>query len=183
MLLREKTLRTLKSVSTLVLFPALLVAAGTAMAASTSDGQRLTQRLVDAIRANDMTAVEASLAAGADPEAADRWGIRPVDLAVDKGYYRIAHVLAAARYLKQKASPEPSAVTEPVAASAQEPQAAAIAAVKSGRKAVAATPASADAVSRPAAVQAAAAPWPAGVPNPFDPTRPPPRSELTIVGG
>jgi len=163
------------------------------MAAGSADAQRATQRLFEAIRANDVTAVQASLAAGADPDATDRWGVKPVDLAVDKGYYRIAHVLAAARQTArtEAAGGAKARSIVPAAVAATEAAPTAKAPARAGKPAAGSTLAKA---SPPAASQAAVAEpapppapnpvtvaWPSGVPNPFDPSMPPPRSQLVIT--
>lgn len=68
----------------------------------------LTQRLFDAIQGNDLQAAQASVAAGANLDARDRWGMTPIELAIDKGYFAIAHFLTSARnYRQQTASPNP----------------------------------------------------------------------------
>ncbi|MCU0838130.1 MAG: hypothetical protein MUE49_05340 [Rhodospirillales bacterium] len=147
-----------------------------AQAADDVTAQRLTQRLFDAIRANDMAAVQASLSAGAHPDAADRWGVKPIDLAVDKGYYRIAQVIAAARQTHR--TPTPAAA--PAAVEAAKEPAAAKGTVRHG----AMVPKTAAAIDAPVKAAAVTAPatmaWPAGVPNPFDPSMPPPRSQLLV---
>ncbi len=147
-----------------------------ARAADDATAQRLTQRLFDAIRANDLAAVQGSLSAGANPDATDRWGVKAVDLAIDKGYYRIAQVIAAARPPHRVTSPAgvPLAVE-----TAKEP--AAVTGTARHGTVVAKAAAAADAPLKAAAVAAPATmTWPAGVPNPFDPSMPPPRSQLLI---
>lgn len=153
--------------SRLVGFAAVLLAvatvSGTAIAAGKADSQRANQRLFEAIRNNDMLGVQVSLAAGADPEAPDRWGVKPIDLAIDKGYYRIAHALAAARQTTRREAPAPS---QPVAEKATPPM-----------------PAAAGAAPVKAPATGPSYVWPAGVPNPFDPSLPPPRSQLAPADG
>ena len=56
-----------------------------------------THSLFDAVQANDLAAVQASIAAGADPMARDQWGLTPIDLAVDKSYFDVAHFLLSLR--------------------------------------------------------------------------------------
>lgn len=66
-----------------------------------------TQRLFDAVQANDLAAVQASVAAGASLDARDRWGMSAIELAIDKGYFAIAHFLTSARqYRRQAGAPE-----------------------------------------------------------------------------
>ena len=66
-------------------------------AAAEQSVARATQQLFEAVHGNDLAAARASVAAGADLEAKDRWGLTAIELAIDKGYYEIAHFLAAAR--------------------------------------------------------------------------------------
>jgi hypothetical protein len=164
---------------------------GAAQAADSAAAERATQRLFEAIRANDLGAVQASLAAGANPEATDRWGIKATDLAIDKGYFRIAQVLAAAR-ASGRASAAAAAPAEARAASAKMEAGKALAEPAGKPVTAAARPASppttSAAAASPAATQKpattrAGSVWPAGVPNPFDPTMPPPRSQLAASGG
>lgn len=71
-----------------------------------------TTRLFNAVYGNDFTAVQASVGAGADIEARNSWGITAADLAVDKGYFRIAHYLVSVRNF-QRSKAEPAAGTLP----------------------------------------------------------------------
>jgi len=56
-----------------------------------------TQQLFDAIHANDYAAAQASVDAGAKVDVPGRWGMTAIELAVDKGYFKIAHYLVAVR--------------------------------------------------------------------------------------
>jgi hypothetical protein len=56
-----------------------------------------TQQLFDAIHANDFVAAQASVEAGAKVDVPGRWGMTAIELAVDKGYFKIAHYLVAVR--------------------------------------------------------------------------------------
>ena len=58
---------------------------------------KATEQLFEAVHANDFAAVQASVAAGADVDAFDRWGMTPMELAIDKGYFEIGHYLVAVR--------------------------------------------------------------------------------------
>ncbi len=60
-----------------------------------------TRELFDAVRANNLSAVRRSLLKGGDVTAENALGLTAVDLAVDKGYFPIAHYLLAWR--KQRA--------------------------------------------------------------------------------
>jgi len=93
----------------------LLAAPGSAtyaaqLPADTAHNQA-TDKLFSAVHANDFSAVQASIAAGADVEARNSWGVTPADLAVDKGYFRIAHYLVSVRnfqHTKTEQVPAPS---------------------------------------------------------------------------
>lgn len=80
------------------------LAVGPAAAAEQSAAPA-TQRLFEAVHSNDLAAARASVAAGADLEATDRWGLTALELAIDKGYYEIAHFLAAARSARRSQRP------------------------------------------------------------------------------
>lgn len=56
-----------------------------------------TQQLFDAIHANDFAAAQASVDAGAKVDVPGRWGMTAIELAIDKGYFKIAHYLVAVR--------------------------------------------------------------------------------------
>lgn len=139
-------------------------------AVAAQDASKATQRLFEAVRANDLAAVQASLNAGASIEATDRWGMTAPDLAVDKGYFRIAHFLASVRHFRASSdSLERAKAATPQAAPAPKQTAEAgkaPAAVRKGEsqaKADKPAPAAADAAG------SAAPSWPADRPNPFDP--------------
>lgn len=72
-----------------------------------------TEQLFEAVHANDFPAVQASVAAGADVEASDRWGMTPMELAIDKGYFEIGHYLVAVRNFNRSNTDERPAVTAP----------------------------------------------------------------------
>jgi len=52
-----------------------------------------TRALFEAVERNDFSAVQSTVADGARIEARDRFGMRPVDVAIDRGHYQIAHYL------------------------------------------------------------------------------------------
>ena len=183
------------------LFPcwcALLVvlassAAAAAAAPSAADSERATKQLFQAVYSDDLSAVEASVREGADVGARDRWGLTPTDIAIDRGYYRIAHFLVSVRntHRSQNAAAanagEPAAVlSHPTAAAGgtltayapAKPQASLQASVDSAAAAQAngAAPVRAD-------DKATAAAWPAGKPNPFDPSVPAPGSQFRPIDG
>ena len=59
-----------------------------------------TQQLFQAVHDDDLRAVQASVAMGADIGAHDRHGLTPSDIAVDKGFFDIAHFLLSVRNLR-----------------------------------------------------------------------------------
>ena len=60
-----------------------------------------TQKLFDAVWADDLAGVRASISAGAKLDAVNEFGVRPVDMAVDKGHYDIAHYLLSVDKLRR----------------------------------------------------------------------------------
>lgn len=74
--------------------------------------------LFEAVRANDFAAVEEIVAAGADVEAADRFGLTPIDVAVEKGYFKIAHFLLSIRNVRRDIRAEQEAASPPPSAPA-----------------------------------------------------------------
>jgi len=65
------------------------------------------EALFNAVEVNDLDAVEAAIAAGADLAAKNADGMTPADVAVDLGHFRIAHLL-----LSKRTQP-PTAATAP----------------------------------------------------------------------
>ena len=109
----------------------LLLSLGPAGAAAQQAGgtpSAATQMLFEAVLDNDLDAVKAALAEGADTRARDNQGRMPAGLAVDKGYFEIAHyILTAQKAQRDKARqaaaaapppPPPAACTWGYAASA-----------------------------------------------------------------
>lgn len=146
-------------------------------AAAAADNERATRQLFQAVQSADLPAVQASLAAGADVDARDRWGMTPTDIAIDRGHYRIAHFLVSVRNQRREQQGQSQAQAQgqgktaapaAVTASAPPTRPATVAPVDGARL---------DAVPL-AGGQATAAGWPAGKPNPFDPTAPAPGSQL-----
>lgn len=60
-----------------------------------------TQELFLAVDRNDLAAVRAAIDKGADVEARDYTGTQPVDMAIDRGYFDIAHYLISVRNAAQ----------------------------------------------------------------------------------
>jgi hypothetical protein len=168
-----------------------------------------TQKLFDAIHANDFAAAQASVDAGADVDVPGRWGMTAIELAIDKGYFKIAHYLVAVRNFENEANESKSnRVATPSAPGHdiqdQPPPSGASAARPAvpNAGAVAASPVDTG-PARPVgtvADQPFYAPleelettagreaeadgprWPAGKPNPFDPGTPAVGSNLKIIG-
>ena len=71
------------------------------------DPERLT-RLFDAVWADDLGRVKAAITAGASISAVNELGVRPVDMAVDRGHYEIAHyLLSVEKQRRDAATQEP----------------------------------------------------------------------------
>jgi hypothetical protein len=136
--------------------------AGIATAQTRAD--RATQLLFDAVHSNDFAAAEAAVAAGANVEARDRWDISAIELAIDKGYFRIAHFLVSVRNSRAPVNDDETR-TRPAQAEAPVPPPAA----PSARSAAAAKPAKPAAQPETVVAQPQ---WPADKPNPFDPAAP-----------
>ena len=61
--------------------------------ASAEDISHATKKLFDAVWNDDLVGVKSSVMAGANVSAVNELGSRPVDMAVDRGYFEIAHYL------------------------------------------------------------------------------------------
>ena len=88
----------------LAAFAVALMMAGAVMAQGSLS--KSTERLFDAVFKNDMTAVKSSIPAGANLDAVNSWGQTPVDLAVDLGYFEIAHFLTSLRHFEKREQEE-----------------------------------------------------------------------------
>ena len=71
------------------------------MAQQAQDLDSLTQRLFTAVRANDIATVRLVLTNGADPMAVDANGQTPAGIAIDRGYFEIAHHILGVRNQRQ----------------------------------------------------------------------------------
>jgi hypothetical protein len=164
-----------------VLIPAYLAAAPNG-----PGPEAATRHLFAAVQTNDFQAVQSSIAAGADVEARNPWGSTAADVAVDKGYFRIAHYLVSIRnFQRTKAEPARTAPA-PLGADARatltqaKPPAAAsvpAAAPRPIAPAVSTPPVSVPKVPAPVAPATAdrgppAMPTSVGGGDPFDPSRP-----------
>lgn len=129
-----------------------------------------TQTLFEAVHTNDFAAAEAAIAAGANVDAKNRWNLTPIELAIDKGYFRIAHFLVSVRNSRSAADEQ---------AAAENPAATKRAAAKSPVQARAQQPAT----GRPTSTDFAPQPWPSNKPNPFDPETPAFGAGLPVIDG
>lgn len=140
---------------------------------------KATNGLFKSVQANDLAGVQTAVGEGADVQARDRWGMTPADIAIDRGYYRIAHFLAAARNLQRG---------QETASSAPSSQAKNASPAGSATRQKAPAP---DAIHSSLQVDSLSArdnedsesPWPAGEPYPFDPAVPAPGSQLRSMHG
>ena len=130
---------------------------------------KATEQLFKAVTGNNLGAVQTSIGDGADIAAINARGQTAVELAVDKGYFEIAHYILSVRKLRREAelqaiddapkadSPAPSTATAPpqVSDAAPSPQ-----------------------TAKPPSVKA----WPESRANPFDPGNIPRGSVLPLMG-
>jgi len=70
-------------------------------AAAQQDTAALTERLFTAVRANDIATVRLVLTNGADPMAVDANGQTPAGIAIDRGYFEVAHHILGVRNQRQ----------------------------------------------------------------------------------
>lgn len=155
---------------------ALAVVAALAAVAATGAraGEAATQQLFAAVQANDFAAVQQAIGAGADVEARSPWGTTAAEMAVDKGYFRIAHYLVSIRNFQRPreaaagGQPPLPATPPPGSGGSGEPAARAALGAAGGRPAV--TPPSPP--PSPGAAVPATRPPAAGGGDPFDPARP-----------
>ncbi|MBK8907184.1 MAG: hypothetical protein IPM60_04570 [Rhodospirillales bacterium] len=96
---RPRTLRRLlgRAAATLIAVVVTLAAPEAQQPPRAASEANPTEKLFEAVYANDFEASQAAIAAGADVAAKDTWGLTPVDIAIDKGYYEIAHFLLSVR--------------------------------------------------------------------------------------
>src|SRR6266511_4473347 len=158
----------LAALAAVVLLPAPTIAAQSA-----GENHSANSRLFQAVQANDLAAVQASIGEGADVEARDRWGMTPTDIAVDRGHYRIAHFLVSVRNSRRVQDAHSTASTSPPT---NEPGLVPAAGRKPSSTGASTSPAKVD--SPPLGGDESVADWPAGEANPFDPTAPAPGSQL-----
>jgi hypothetical protein len=142
-----------------------------------------TRSLFDAVQANDLAAVQASIAVGADPTARDQWGLTAIDLAIDKSYFDVAHFLLSLRNFQRTESTSRSATQMPPAGFSNR-TASAVDGRSSARTRLPETASAAPGVGMeqsPRRQQTRRQPaerWPSNQPNPFDPALPAPGAVL-----
>ena len=160
---------------------AAVVTMPTPTVAAQSGDEKLSadSRLFRAVQTNDLAAVQASIGEGADVEARDRWGMTPTDIAIDRGHYRIAHFLVSVRNNRRAQDDRSTAATRPGADDTAHVPAVRQGPGSTGTSMSAVSAAKPD--SRPLGGDESVAAWPAGKPNPFDPTLPAPGSQLRSV--
>lgn len=147
-----------------------------------------TRSLFDAVQANDLAAVQASIAAGADLTARDQWGLTPIDLAIDKSYFDVAHFLLSLRNFQRTENTSRAAAPAPAAGLGSRATSAAVESSISARTRLpeAARAAPETAVERSAPRQETRRQpverWPSDQPNPFDPAVPAPGAVLSGDG-
>lgn len=162
-----------------------------------------TDDLFKAVNSNDFAGVQGAVAAGADLDATDRWGLSPIDIAVDKGYFEIAHFLLSVRNFRpppERGSAGGSRTAAPATASpalgapalAPREPAASPPPAEAAPAAQAARPATESSEPNPAAFlpppQEELQPepprfvFPSDEPNPFDPANPVVGSTFPSVG-
>ncbi|MDP6604490.1 MAG: ankyrin repeat domain-containing protein [Rhodospirillales bacterium] len=148
-----------------------------------------TQRLFQAVYDDDLRAVQASVAVGADIAARDRHGLTPSDIAIDKGFFDIAHFLLSVRNLRldQSAKSEtapasarrtPALPVQPLAA----PAAPACGPVPDTAPTVKPPPPAPISASDETTTRPAGETPPTGLHDPFDPELTPLGAVLTIIG-
>ncbi|MCP5365723.1 MAG: hypothetical protein H6905_10950 [Hyphomicrobiales bacterium] len=187
---RRKIFRKGRTVLAGVFSGALMIMSATLQAAETGPDQA-TQQLFDAIHANDLNGVQASVVAGARLDATDRWGLTASDLAIDKGYYKIAHFLASARNFRHEdrlSQTDDSTIGSTATPNGRNRASSkaydgSSAAQKGGRRKGPSRDVASQANNRlTATIGAAAVPeWPSNKPNPFDPNRPAAGSTFIVL--
>ncbi|MDH5489953.1 MAG: ankyrin repeat domain-containing protein, partial [Rhodospirillaceae bacterium] len=81
-------------------------------AQSTAESEYATKVLFMAVDKNDLPGVRAAIEGGADIEAVNPLGMQAVDIAVDRGYYDIAHYLISVRsQLAEKSKNNPAVIS------------------------------------------------------------------------
>ena len=111
-----------RSLSVVAFALAVCLLAGGALAQGKPGLDEATQALFDAVLVNDLEAVKASVNEKADLEARDRWGMTPIDLAVDRGHFKIAHFLLSVRNFRRDQDDDRGATAEATVPPPPEPQ-------------------------------------------------------------
>ncbi|OHC76218.1 MAG: hypothetical protein A3G18_11010 [Rhodospirillales bacterium RIFCSPLOWO2_12_FULL_58_28] len=172
-------LRVISAAGLLFLLPALGVGEVSAQS-PLQDSEEATRALFEAVRQNDLPAVQASITAGADINAVNSWGLTPADVAVDKGHFDVAHFLLSLRNFKAADSEKPRQTPPPQTGGKWGP-------VVTTNTAPPSPPPAPMAPVDSGPIQAEEAPapqptWPSDKPNPFDPGYVAPDAVLPIIG-
>ncbi len=88
-------MRPLRVVLRIIIAGVFCLSLSHALNAATID--ETTRKLFDAVWQNNLPEVQAAIGEGADPSAHNENGLSAVDIAVDKGYFEIAHYILAAQ--------------------------------------------------------------------------------------
>lgn len=190
-LAKVETMRTLRLTASLVLI-AFAISATLGFGKNAAQAQvqvvpngNATGALFDAVHANDLEAVQARVAEGANVDARDRWGMTPVEIAIDREYFEVAHFLMSIRNFQaatEAREPRPSVVPalEQGTALAGAQMAIGLASFETGSQLSLGIE---DNGAQTGLNDAPAIAWPVGQPNPFDPAAPAPGSEALIGVG
>ncbi len=148
----------------------------------TGDIAKATSKLFEAVQKNNISGVRTAIAIGASTTATNEWGMTATDLAVEKGYFDIAHFLLSVRNMRnsepKKTTVSPSDTLPPATPTAVAktvaPAKETVAPVKD-QKTITIKQATAE-MEKPLTS------WPADKPNPFDPNAVAEGSSLPIIG-
>jgi hypothetical protein len=164
-----------------MLAPASVSAQQGAVATDQQRSSEATRSLFDAVQANDLAAVQASIAGGADLTARDQWGLTPIDLAIDKSYFEVAHFLLSLRNFERAESPSRGTAPGSAAGFSTRAASAGGSSIQARTKLPETTRAAAREQKNLPRENARRQPverWPSDQPNPFDPAVPAPGAVL-----
>ena len=132
------------------------------------------KRMFDSVFNNKLAGVKTSIGAGANVDVRNEWEMTAIDLAVDKGYFDIAHYLLSVRNRKREEAAAQSQAPQPPPPPAGVPLPAPIEPVVTVE-----SPLEAEVVVFEAVPPAES---PSGQPSPFDPDAVSPSEQLPIIG-
>ncbi len=136
-----------------------------------------TRDLFTAVSANDLEGVQGAISAGADLEARNIWGMTPIDVAVDRSYYDIAHYLLS---IRNQGASDARSPTGPGGARSQASPLSVLIPGGSDAARAAAAKASREERARARSSRRDEYAWPRNRPNPFNPSEPAPGAILPI---